>query len=63
MTVSWAVLLMDPYGLEAVQQNRPPSSGKASAITRVQISSDKKQTNNNHHEYAFNDQIVYDPKS
>lgn len=44
VTVSWAVLFMEPYGLDAVQLNRPPSSGKASAITRVQISSeDKKQ--------------------
>lgn len=39
VTVSCAVLLTEPYWLVAVQQNKPPSSGNASAITNVQISS------------------------
>ena len=39
VTVSWAVQLTEPYSFVAVQRNRPPSSGKASAITSVQISS------------------------
>lgn len=39
VTVSCAVLLTEPYSFVAVQQNRPPSSGNASAITNVQISS------------------------
>lgn len=50
VTVSWALLLTEPCGLEAVQQNRPPSSGKASAITKVHISSRK-----NNHSHTFND--------
>lgn len=44
VTVRLAVLLMEPYWLEAVQENWPPSSGKASAITKVQISSEKEST-------------------
>lgn len=39
VTVSCALLFTEPYLLVAVQQNRPPSSGNASAITKVQISS------------------------
>lgn len=41
VTVSFAVLLTEPYWLVAVQQNKPPSSGNASAITSVQISSER----------------------
>lgn len=71
VTLRWAVLFMEPYGLDAVQQNRPPSSGKASAITKVQISSKKKKKRNNHHQYTFNkikqllfnNHTVYDPAS
>lgn len=43
-TVSFAVLLTEPYWLVAVQQNKPPSSGNASAITSVQISSARPMT-------------------
>lgn len=56
--MSRAVLFMEPYGLEAVQQNKPPSSGKASAITNVQISSKK----HIRHQYIFNYQTIYDPE-
>lgn len=38
-TVSWALLDTDPYSFLARHKNVPPSSGRASAITRVQISS------------------------
>lgn len=51
VTVRKAELLVDPYGLDTAQQNRPPSSGKASAITRVQISSENRNSRHQHSIY------------
>lgn len=59
VTVSWAVLFTEPCGLEAVQQNRPPSSGKASAITKVHISSTKRNTNHQHTLDKINKKLLF----
>lgn len=43
VTTSWAVLVTDPKSFLAEHVKIPASSGKVSAITRVQISSEKEE--------------------